>query len=266
MNEKIKTLAAKLCDIMSECKNIPKNGKNSFQNYKYVMAADAAEYIRELMVKHGVIALPVLEDVQQETFLTNKGATNYLVRVLVAYTLINAEDPKDTYVVKMSGTGSDTSDKAIFKAITGCQKYFIFNTFMLGGDDDPEKDDHRPQPQVQRQAPAPKAYQPSPTPRPADLIPPKASSKLWDGEEIVTSGKYKPDGGKKTAWKDVPYDYLVYVIDAPKATPETKAKAEKEVIRRDTIGQPNFEAINEEAEEEISSRPESLLFDDNNWK
>lgn len=89
--------------------------------------------------------------------------------------------------------------------------------------------------------------EPRPLVVPADNLPVKANVSLWDGEEIVTSGKYKPADGKKTKWKDVPYEYLVYVIDAPKATPETKAKAEKEVIRRDTIGQPDFEAINEAA-------------------
>lgn len=138
---KHKTLAAKLCDIMAECKNIPKNGKNSFQGYKYVMAADAAEYIREFMVKHRVIAIPSLESVDQTTFKTQKGADNFLVRVHMKYTFINADDCQDRLEVSMGGTGSDTSDKAIFKAITGAQKYFLMNSFCLGGDDDPEKED-----------------------------------------------------------------------------------------------------------------------------
>lgn len=207
--EKTKTLAAKLCDIMAECKNIPKNGKNNFQGYKYVMAADAAEYIRELMVKHGVIVLPVIKAIHQEVFKTAKGADNYLVRVLVDYTLVNSEDPKDTYVVTMAGTGSDTSDKAIFKAITGSQKYFIFNTFLLGGDDDPEKDDGR-QPTKQ------------PT-KPQHPVKPAT----WTGEAIVKGGEH--DGVK---WKDVPADWLELKRHNTK-NPEAMRLIEAEINRRD---------------------------------
>jgi hypothetical protein len=204
----MKTLAAKLCDIMAECKNIPKNGRNTFQNYNYVMAADAAEYIRELMVKHGVIALPLIEDIEQTPFKTAKGADNFLVRVTVTYTLINAEDPKDTYLVKMAGTGSDTSDKAIFKAITGCQKYFIFNTFLLGGDDDPEKEE--------------KTHS-----KPAER--PKAQSYNTPAPQVKTT---PAQTGKQP--KDLNAEQLEWLRHNGK-TPEQRRAAEDEISRREEL-------------------------------
>lgn len=199
MEPKPKALAAKLCDIMAECKNIPKNGKNSFQNYKYVMAADAAEYIREFMVKHRVIAIPSLESVDQTTFKTQKGADNFLVRVHMKYTFINADDCQDRLEVSMGGTGSDTSDKAIFKAITGAQKYFLMNSFCLGGDDDPEKED-KPRPQAQ---------------------PPKLAAKPLP----VQTGKQP---------KDLNAEQLEWLRHNGK-TPEQRRAAEDEINRREEL-------------------------------
>jgi len=38
------------------------------------------------------------------------------------------------------GDGSDSNDKAIYKAITGAQKYALMKTFLVATGDDPEQD------------------------------------------------------------------------------------------------------------------------------
>lgn len=47
----------------------------------------------------------------------------------------------ESLVVPMSGEGQDVGDKAIFKAISGCQKYSLMKAFMIPTGDDPEGDE-----------------------------------------------------------------------------------------------------------------------------
>lgn len=223
-----KSLAAKLCSIMEACHNIPKNGYNSFHKYKYVMAADAAEYVRQFMVKEKVIALPHV--IKADTQKTEKG---YLTELIMGYTFINAENPAEREEVSMLGHGADSLDKSSYKANTGVHKYFLMQSFCLGGDDDPEKEEktiNRPQ-----ERPKAQSYNTSNAPIKTNTAP------SWTGLEKVKGGKH---AGK--AWSDIPGDYLEWLRHNAKQA-DTKRYAELEVSRRDEAGQPDFEAINEEA-------------------
>lgn len=211
--EKPKTLAAKLCEIMAECKNIPKNGKNAFHNYKYVKAADAADYIRDAMVRHGVIALPCVTKSTLTPFKTRKGEDNFLSEIEVKYTFINAENPAEMYEVSVLGSGSDASDKAQYKAMTGAHKYFLMQSFTLGGDDDAEKDE-KPQRQVVQPKPAPKQQA-------------RGAFQEHSGDHVVSGGEY--DG---KLWKDLPGDWLEKARHTVK-NELLRRKIEAEISRRD---------------------------------
>lgn len=52
----------------------------------------------------------------------------------------------------MIGEGMDTGDKAIYKAITGAQKYVLMKTFLIPTGDDPELEElpQKPQPQSKK--------------------------------------------------------------------------------------------------------------------
>jgi len=245
MNEnKPKTLAAKLCHIMEGCKNIPKNGYNSFHKYKYVTAADAAEYVRQKMAEEKVIALPnvVSINTKEVKSMNDRGQekTNYITELIMKYTFINAENPEETYDVSMAGHGADTLDKSGYKANTGVHKYFIMQSFMLGGDDDPEKVDSKPQ----TRPAAINTAKPMATPRPADQLASKAIPGAWDGKQKVHGGKYVGQ-----MWKDLPGDYLEWSRHNAKQK-DTQKMAEMEINRREEAAQPDFEAINDEAHEE----------------
>ena len=95
--------------------------------------------------------------------------------------------------------------------------------------------------------------EPSPTPRPADDLPVKAKIEtVWDGLEIVAGGKYKDK-----AWKDLPADYLEWARHNAK-NKDYQRMSELEISRREEALQPDFEAINDEAEEAARQ--------DNLWK
>lgn len=146
-NNEIKTLVEKLCDIMTKCKNIPKNGYNSYHKYSYVTAADAAEYIRQFLTEERVIAVPniVSANTREIRTSTDRGEkVQFLTEVIMRYTFINAEDASDTLEVSMLGHGADPLDKAAYKANTGVHKYFLMQSFCLGGEDDAEIDGREP--------------------------------------------------------------------------------------------------------------------------
>jgi hypothetical protein len=48
-------------------------------------------------------------------------------------------DTGETLVSRMPGCGEDASDKGIYKAITGCEKYLLLKTFLLPTYDDAEQ-------------------------------------------------------------------------------------------------------------------------------
>lgn len=138
---KPKSLAEKLCLIAGAATAIVKGGTNTFQNYKYVKESDVSDSMRTLLSKHGVFCLPSVEEItdrEYETIKNNDKKVTHFIRVKVKYTFINAENPTETYETYHYGDASDTSDKAIYKALTGCHKYALMRTFCLGSDDDPE--------------------------------------------------------------------------------------------------------------------------------
>lgn len=219
-----KTLAAKLCHIMESCKNIPKNGYNSFHKYKYVTAADAAEYIRQKMAEEKVIALPNVVKIETKE-VHNKDKVNYLTELIMEYTFINAENPEEQYKVSMAGHGADTLDKSGYKANTGVHKYFIMQSFMLGGDDDPEIEKNSSSGSY-----TPSSSSNNPSQKPAPATNTGKSTGVWTGEEIVQGGKYKGQ-----AWHELSSDYLEFLITSDKAKPDTRRNATRELARRQGV-------------------------------
>lgn len=137
-------LAQKLLNIMESVKYIQKRGVNRFHGYKYATEADVAEAVREEMIKQKVVAIPsVIEDSIRET-QSRKGDTNYVAKVKIKHTFIDIESGKSIEFT-MVGEGQDAGDKAIYKAITGCQKYALMKLFLIPTGDDPELDKQEPE-------------------------------------------------------------------------------------------------------------------------
>lgn len=137
-----RTLASKLCDIMGECKGVAMAGRNEHQSYNYMKAADVADTIRALLVKHRVIMLPSTDEHKMIQYTNQKQATVNYVSCTVNYLFIDAENPTDTIILKQAAHGADTNgDKGIYKALTGAHKYMLRQAFCLGTEDDAERDE-----------------------------------------------------------------------------------------------------------------------------
>lgn len=135
------TLAAKLVSIMSELGPIKKTGFNSFHKYYYLKEDDIINAVRPLLTKHGVAIIPnVLEEHVSER-PTAKGGSEVLSRLKVEYTFVDIETGQQIPVVSV-GHGSDSGDKAAYKALTGALKYALRQMLMISeGGEDPEADE-----------------------------------------------------------------------------------------------------------------------------
>jgi hypothetical protein len=125
-----KKLFAKLASVMEEVTNVPKNGYNQHFKYSYITEADLSDAIRPLLAKQGVGLLFEVVDVKQ--------LENNICQVQVCITLSDDETEKK---VTVFGHGQDKGDKGIYKAMTGAVKYWLYKTFLISTNDDPEQDE-----------------------------------------------------------------------------------------------------------------------------
>lgn len=141
MSEKI-TLAQKLVEVYKKVDHIEKRGNNLAQNYRYVRASDLAHAIRNALAELRIYAQVVFESKPPYTYTTSNGKTMNMVDVRCDITFIDADDLNaPPFRTSGLGSGSDTGDKAIYKAQTGAAKYALRNAFLVPDDSDPENEE-----------------------------------------------------------------------------------------------------------------------------
>lgn len=134
-----KQLVSKLAHVMKQVQYIEKKGYNSFNKYKYATESDVQEKVREVLADQNVIMLPDVVEHTTREHQNRKGNVEYIATVKVNFTFIDGETG-ETLSIHSSGEGQDAGDKAVYKAITGAQKYAIMKAFMIPTGDDPESD------------------------------------------------------------------------------------------------------------------------------
>jgi hypothetical protein len=133
-------LLMKMVEVYKQVQYIQKRGHNKFHNYKYATEADVNEKVREELSTRNIIMMPGVVNKELRNTTTKSGNTEYIYRVDMEFNFMDAETGENL-VVPMSGEGQDVGDKAIFKAISGCQKYALMKAFMIPTGDDPEGDE-----------------------------------------------------------------------------------------------------------------------------
>lgn len=129
------TLLEKLGAITSEFGAATKGGTNTHQGYSYVRAEDVVKQFRQLEVKYKV---KLLISADPTTLRIDNNGKGNLTTVVIKYEIRDLESP-DVYTVTLPSQGYDSTDKGVFKALTGGLKYFLLQTFSFSSDD-PEVD------------------------------------------------------------------------------------------------------------------------------
>lgn len=137
--ERTGSLAKKMVAAMGDIEAVTKTGKNEKQGYKYVKAADVANEVRKVLVKHGIAMFYSVESSSRWEKPTNSGGSMFFCELLVRVTFEDM-DSGETMVQQGIGWGADTLEKAPYKAMTGALKYVLRMTFLIPDEEDPENE------------------------------------------------------------------------------------------------------------------------------
>ena len=131
----------KMSAIQDEVKDVPKNGRNKFSGYDYVMAVDIVESTRKLLAKYNVVCTIKEVDMTRSMEGIKEDKKNFHTVIKCIGTFINADKPEEREEVPYFAVAADTLDKDIYKAKTGGIKYLFIQTFKIPSDlQDPEDD------------------------------------------------------------------------------------------------------------------------------
>lgn len=137
------TVYEKIQQVMGSVNYLNKDGfveTGKGKGYKALTDEKVLGAVRPALVSAGLVILPVKMEQQRtdEQVKAYDGSTktNRITDVAVTYRIINVEDPKDYVEVVSAGTGVDTQDKGIGKAMTYAKKYAILNSFLIPSGED----------------------------------------------------------------------------------------------------------------------------------
>lgn len=138
------SLVSKLAEVMAEVEWVEKKGRNNFFNYDYAKESDILAAIRNKLAEREIFIFTSVEsiDFRENGKKTRDGATVNLVFVKTKHTFWDGQSG-ETMEVFGQGSGEDSGDKGVYKAITGAMKYFVSKNFLMSTGDDPEKDDEK---------------------------------------------------------------------------------------------------------------------------
>lgn len=133
------TLIQKLAAVMATIDRVQKRGRNENHNYDYATEADIVAAVRAGLSQHGVMFLLKNQSLAWDTLSTRSGGQQRLCTITAQFVFVDGETG-ETLEIPMVGQGSDSGDKAFYKALTGAVKYALLKTFLIPTGDDPENE------------------------------------------------------------------------------------------------------------------------------
>lgn len=125
-------LITKLLQAIAKLENIPKSGWNPHSGYHYIQVDVIAASVRKALAEVGLVLLGDVVERKTDTAQTSGGKTAWCEDVMIRYTLTDGESQ---FLFTVPGSGQDTSDKALPKAITSSRKGALLILLNLGGED-----------------------------------------------------------------------------------------------------------------------------------
>ncbi|AHV96123.1 ERF family protein [Paenibacillus sabinae] len=132
MSEEVKmNLYQKISAVMKDVEYLSKDDAIEFKSTKYKAISEekVTSTVRESLIRHGLVILPVEQSHKREDTLTT---------VDVKYKIVDI-DTGQFEMLASSGTGADTQDKGVGKAMTYSYKYLLLRTFAIPTGEDPDK-------------------------------------------------------------------------------------------------------------------------------
>ena len=118
---------------------IQKDGYNSGQNYGFVSERAFITKCRDVMLGLGIVITGSMVEGKAGEGLTKSGKTNLFTGAM-RYRFWDVDTGQYIDCI-YPGQGADSSDKGVYKALTGAFKYALRQTLMIATGDDPEATD-----------------------------------------------------------------------------------------------------------------------------
>jgi hypothetical protein len=135
-----KSLVAKLAEACDKVSGVEKKGRNEFQRYNYLKAADVAKAIRHELFSRGIVVVIDEKEFSPHRKIETNGGhfiEEFLLKCEVTFT-----DGVEKLATTAFATAMDSGDKAIYKAKTAVLKYSLRNIGLIPDElDDPEYDE-----------------------------------------------------------------------------------------------------------------------------
>ncbi len=133
-------LKEKLLNVSKSITYLEKDKSNKMQGYRYLSEAKIKEVVKKAFEDNGVIFHYSTDTVREyEISPTSKGTKQFLTIAGGSYQFMDTESD-EVISGEWVGSGSDTGDKGLYKAITGGIKYVLNTNFLIPTGDDPEND------------------------------------------------------------------------------------------------------------------------------
>lgn len=137
----------KLYAVMKDIGYIQKDKKveSPGANYKYASEAAIKEKVHAALVEHRLLFIPYNSDIEERAQRDSKDKygndkTTHLITLKLFFRFVDI-DTGESVEGALHGMGADSSEKGVFKAITGALKYIFTGTFVIPTGDDPEKEE-----------------------------------------------------------------------------------------------------------------------------
>ena len=131
----------KINEVMKAIEYLTKDDKVEFgtTKYKAISEEKVTTAVRKELVKQGIVILPIKQESDNKELIRTEKSVNMLSSVHVRYRIQNIDDVNDFVEVESNGTGVDTQDKGVGKAMTYSYKYMLLRTFAIPTGEDPDK-------------------------------------------------------------------------------------------------------------------------------
>ena len=144
----IAKLARKKNKVINLVGAIAKTGYNEYCDYSFVEEAEVVRVLRSALTKSGLSLSVSTSEILPPQTIKSGLVELYNYTIKMTFTLVDTETGYSQSYPWL-GMGSDSSDKALYKAYTSGVKYFLLKNFLLPTDDDVERVNITPEDQGQ---------------------------------------------------------------------------------------------------------------------
>lgn len=131
----------KINEVMKNIEYLTKDDKVEFGSTKYKAISEekVTTAVRKQLVEQGIVIIPIKQESENKELIRTDKTVNMLTSVHTKYRIQNIDDINDFIEVESNGTGVDTQDKGVGKAMTYAYKYMLLRTFAIPTGEDPDK-------------------------------------------------------------------------------------------------------------------------------